>query len=519
MAVIDQLHRLESVGLVRLAQSQPELEYLFRHALVQDAAYQSLLRREQRDLHRSVGELLERAHAERPEVVAPVLARHFGEAGDEPRALKYFALAADDAARRYANDEAIMHYSRAIELARRAGPERAAELCGLYLRRGRAQELSARDREALAGYEQLEALGRERGDRAMELAALVARTTLYASAREMRDPERVQALSAQALGLARALGDRASEIEILRDLMHDARERSQFQEAARYGEQSMALARELGLREALGYTLNDLSLTYMMLGQLARAQTVRQEAAALWRELGNQPMLSENLSYAAITDVITGKLEAALAGAGEARQISRAIGNWWGEAISLMPAAMAGLRLGNIADALTAMNESIRLAEQAGLAPPQVQMRADLAMVQSEMGMIQPAGEMAQLALAKAEESFPIYRLYALAALAHVYLLKGQLAEAAALVEKGIPDLEREDLFPMSRLALVITAVELGLAQGDYGRALFFIEMTLPMMRGMGARYDLPVVLLLKAQALAGLGQPAEARAAAAEAR
>jgi len=55
-----QLTHLESTGLVRQAQTHPELEYLFRHALVQDAVYESLLIATRQKLHRQVGEALER---------------------------------------------------------------------------------------------------------------------------------------------------------------------------------------------------------------------------------------------------------------------------------------------------------------------------------------------------------------------------------------------------------------------------------------------------------------------------
>ena len=58
MTADTQLETLTAKGLVRLATLSPELEYLFRHALVQDAAYGSLLKQERRDLHGRVGEAL-----------------------------------------------------------------------------------------------------------------------------------------------------------------------------------------------------------------------------------------------------------------------------------------------------------------------------------------------------------------------------------------------------------------------------------------------------------------------------
>ena len=57
MTIYPQLDQLESAGLVRLVHVQPELEYLFRHNLVQDAAYSSLLRQDRKRLHMLIGTL------------------------------------------------------------------------------------------------------------------------------------------------------------------------------------------------------------------------------------------------------------------------------------------------------------------------------------------------------------------------------------------------------------------------------------------------------------------------------
>jgi predicted ATPase len=59
MNTAQHLTHLETTGLLRLAQTHPELEYLFRHALVQDAAYESLLLANRKQLHRQVAETLE----------------------------------------------------------------------------------------------------------------------------------------------------------------------------------------------------------------------------------------------------------------------------------------------------------------------------------------------------------------------------------------------------------------------------------------------------------------------------
>src|SRR5215211_1740006 len=82
-----QIETLEAKGLVRLATVQPEIEYLFRHWLVQDAAYGSLLKQERRGLHAQVGEALEELYPDRLEELAAVLGMHFEQAGETDKAI------------------------------------------------------------------------------------------------------------------------------------------------------------------------------------------------------------------------------------------------------------------------------------------------------------------------------------------------------------------------------------------------------------------------------------------------
>jgi tetratricopeptide (TPR) repeat protein len=84
-----QIETLEAKGLIRVASHRPELEYLFRHWLVQDAAYGSLLKQERRDLHRQVGEALETLYPDRKAELAGLLAMHFAQAGETDKAIEY----------------------------------------------------------------------------------------------------------------------------------------------------------------------------------------------------------------------------------------------------------------------------------------------------------------------------------------------------------------------------------------------------------------------------------------------
>jgi len=123
MTVDTQLDTLEAKGLVRVAAYEPELEYLFRHALVQDAAYESLLKQERRALHRTVGEALEELYPDRRAELAAVLAMHFEQAGDTERAVRYAMEAARFALERNAIVEAFGLFGRAGALLPPSSPD------------------------------------------------------------------------------------------------------------------------------------------------------------------------------------------------------------------------------------------------------------------------------------------------------------------------------------------------------------------------------------------------------------
>ncbi|MDP9266577.1 MAG: hypothetical protein M3O91_10740, partial [Chloroflexota bacterium] len=117
MTVQAELVTLEASGLVAIAALQPELEYLFRHALVQDAAYGSLLKQDRRTLHRAAAETLLALYPERKSELAAVIAMHFEKAGDAPRASEHLVLAGEHALERFAHREAVAFFNRASALA------------------------------------------------------------------------------------------------------------------------------------------------------------------------------------------------------------------------------------------------------------------------------------------------------------------------------------------------------------------------------------------------------------------
>ena len=110
------LDRLADADLLFVEGAPPQANYRFKHALIQDAAYDSLLKSRRQALHRRAAEALRDANAE-PEAIA----HHFTQADLSDLAIEWWGKAGDQALRRSAFQEAIAHLGKAIEMADKGG--------------------------------------------------------------------------------------------------------------------------------------------------------------------------------------------------------------------------------------------------------------------------------------------------------------------------------------------------------------------------------------------------------------
>jgi len=111
------LDELRARDFLHEVTGRAEPVYRFRHALIQEATYNGLLRAERRLLHGRAAWALEAAADGRTDEVAAVLGRHFAAAGEPERALRYYEIAGDHATASFANDEAISSYRAALAIA------------------------------------------------------------------------------------------------------------------------------------------------------------------------------------------------------------------------------------------------------------------------------------------------------------------------------------------------------------------------------------------------------------------
>jgi class 3 adenylate cyclase len=135
------LARLTDAGLVFCRGLPPQAIFLFKHALVRDAAYGTLLRGARQLLHGRIATALEERWPEIVEVQPELLAHHFTEAALHERALAYWQRAGERALRTAAYREAIAHLEKALEVAERLAESPTLRLLRLRLSIAQGQAL------------------------------------------------------------------------------------------------------------------------------------------------------------------------------------------------------------------------------------------------------------------------------------------------------------------------------------------------------------------------------------------
>jgi len=107
---------LKSIQMIRERRRMSELEYLFKHALAQEAIYESILLKRRRELHLGVARSIESVFKEKLHELYGMLAYHYGRGEDLDNTEKYLIKAGEVASKSAASSEALFYYHKALEL-------------------------------------------------------------------------------------------------------------------------------------------------------------------------------------------------------------------------------------------------------------------------------------------------------------------------------------------------------------------------------------------------------------------
>jgi class 3 adenylate cyclase/predicted ATPase len=174
------LEHLDALDLTPLRSAVPEVEYGFKHAIIQEAAYDSLTFGMRQTLHEAVGAFIERAYAGRLDQYVDVLAYHYGRTRNEDKQRVWFRAAGDAAKAGYANEAAVEHFQRLLPL---LAPAQTGEV---LLQLGAVWHLIGRWDEAEQAYRRAMEVAEGGADRPLlaaskrDLGILLMRTRSYA---------------------------------------------------------------------------------------------------------------------------------------------------------------------------------------------------------------------------------------------------------------------------------------------------------------------------------------------------
>jgi TOMM system kinase/cyclase fusion protein len=240
------LHQLVAAEFLYQRGVPPQATYVFKHALIQDAAYQSLLRSTRQHYHQRIAQVLEARFPEICETQPELLAHHYTEASVMAQAIPCWQRAGQRAIERSAHLEAIAHLSKGLEVLGTLPdtPERTQQELGL-------QTMLGSSLMATKGYAAPE----------VEHA--------YARARE----------------LCQKVGDTPQLFPVLRGLTYVYIVRAEFQTARKLGEQLLRLAERTQEPQLLLFAHHHLAGILFHLGELAPARALLEQGMALYNPL------------------------------------------------------------------------------------------------------------------------------------------------------------------------------------------------------------------------------------------
>ncbi len=315
------LRELRRADLVHEGRRWPEEEYRFRHHLIQETTYGSVLRRRRRELHRRAAEAIEQAFAERVEERLGILAHHWRCAGDLERAFDYHARAGAAAWRIVAPSEALEQYNAAVDAAAELGME-DGRVRRVRFERGRVRFFSGDQEGGQRDIERLLEDAWRAGDRHHEIEALT-----YLSLLRHGGYGNAVALGERAVAIARDIGDGRAQVNSLSRLTILDANRLRLDRALEEGREALEIARRQNDEEVTGLALDGLKLAELKLGELSDLERHCDELVEIHRRRGDAFFLSWALLESAQAPLARGNLGDALARADEALTLNRKLGD------------------------------------------------------------------------------------------------------------------------------------------------------------------------------------------------
>ncbi len=339
-----------------------EIRYLFKHALLRDAAYDMQLRARLRDLHALALESFETLYAADLAPHYAALAYHAEGSENQDKQREYYRLAGDAARMAYQNVTALDYYARLLPLLTTPG-----EQIDLQLNWGGVLELLGQWEQAENHYQAALALAQS-SPQSGEQEVLQARC-LFVMGRSRRwrgdfsmALERLQ----QAQAASARQGNRGEQCRMLIELGSILGSKGDYAAAHQHLDESLVLARELNDNPLTANALNSLGILILQQADYPTARALFEESLVLGRKMGAKRHVALTLGNLGIITFQQGDYAAARLMLEDALVLQREIGDIMNVAVSLGNIGVATYHLGDYAAARALYEECLNLGQALG---------------------------------------------------------------------------------------------------------------------------------------------------------
>lgn len=505
------LEVMKALIAAQLVVEESAEQFVFRHALTQQAVYAGLLARERRTLHRQLGEAMEFLSS-RPGALLD-LAYHFYEAGHWEKAIEYAQRAGEQAQALCAPRIAVEQWTRAIQATKRLGGDVPGKF---YRARGQAHETLGAFEEARVDYEQALHIAHKVGDGPLGWESTLDLGFLWAG----RDYERAGVYFHQAVALAKQFGDASLQAHSLNRLGNWLLNTGRTQEALKTHAAALSLFEARHDRPGMAETQDLLGMAFGLAGDPVSAVRHCDQAVDLFRILGDQRGLASSLTTRAIFAspieiAYSAQLNLAdcIRDLTEALRLARQLQWAAGEAYTEIFFARTLTEFGRFSEALTHAEQGLRIATE-------IEHQQWMAAAHTTLGLIHIDILNPTVALQHLETALPLaqqlgstFWLGEIASWwAQAALLLRNSMQAAAILGAVTPQPKLPEGV-MERRVMWMSG-ELALVEGRPERALEIVEQLLqsaPRAPGMTEEQAIPCLLKCKGEALLALNRTEEA--------
>lgn len=373
-------------------------EYAFKHALLREVAYESVLVRRQRDFHGAIAAWLNDQCGDRLDENAGLIASHHELAGETATAARWYSRAAEQARARYAPETAIYYYRQALALTAQVAPS-PAERVRLYAGLGETLRWQARFDEALEALEAMRAAAEAAGDVKAQIKALEGLFLTH----DYQGEHRLALESAStAERLARQAGSPADLAMTLSAKGWSLLFLGEEEQALRLGHEAQAIAREAGAQRELAYSYMLIGGGRRMRGEFERAAAAIKQALELFRERGDRIWEGLMLYHLGQTARLQGAYAKAVRHYSGSLEVARAAGDHYGAMSALSRMGRIARLQGAYRQAERHYTEALALARKSGNVGREAYLNYSLGELKLAQALEKEAGAGAEL-LAEAE--------------------------------------------------------------------------------------------------------------------